>query len=1796
MSLNHLKNKRGGFKSQLSRIETFVSELTGSEEVYILKVKLKSISGHYDNYQKVQLEIVSLSNPDDDNYSSDDEAENVVADRFESCIAMLELLIENKQKESLNLNTRPNDVSNVVLPKINIKPFSGAASEWPSFIDLFTALVLNNNNLKSEGEKFYYLKGLLRGPPLEMIESLSVTNQNLNIALNILKKAYDDKYKLLYSLYQTLVDQKPVLKSTSVELREFQISTRKTFDLIKNMNLSPEVNFESLIIFLMEQKLDFNSRRAFESERKPELIPTAEYFFDFLQQRQSMLENLNLFETNTKGKFNPKSNNVCKNRVTLVSSLSSSQQYHSSSSRVNRPSCPHCSDPSHLIYGCSKFMSLSPQERYQIVKAKKLCVNCLNSTHSTTDCKSLRRCATCNKSHHSYLHFDSQNRLPTNSNNRNNPRASSSGSPNVTSLSNVNNHPSPINVHNNTSPDQINRSNFINTSSASSNQSPEPPESVRYQTALTAMSAKDSIVLLPTALVNVNGFNGRCLVGRVLLDSASQMSVINRAFVQKLNLVSRKQTLNISGLGSNNYTYSREVVDITFNSQIAPYSTFTISCSVIDKITNSLPQSSISPSNFKIPSHIKLELADPLFFESGPIDLLIGCDLYHYLLKGTVLKTDPYSPSFIDTHLGYVIAGPIPLRNANSSQHKPKSAYSFLTVYNDQVYQYSDLQRTMEKFWELEEIPECPSQDPSEEYVEQLFRDTTVILPSGRYQVDMPLLANQNKKLGQSFGIAIQRFSSLERKFNANPTLFSEYKKVISEYLTLNHAQVIPLSFYNTVSNDFKYFIPHRAVIREESASTKLRIVFDFSAKTNSGFSLNDLTSKGYQVQDNLFDILCRFRCYKYVLCADIKMMYRFIDINPMQRYLQNILWRDNPTKPLQCIQLSRLSFGQNCAPFLATRVLKDIALNSPDCPNAQQAILHQTYMDDILTGTNKEMDLPALYAELTNMLGKHEFQLHKWQSNSFKFLQSIDELPNAELDRSFDDSSSKILGLKWNPASDILHIQTAKLADCSHITKRRILSTVASTFDPLGLVNNLTVFGKLLMQSVWKSQIGWDVPISDTSIITQFNKFLSLLTEAAHLRVPRYLFNQKIITSCSLHGFCDASQKAYGGCLYLVAIYADNSRSSRLITAKSRVNPLKITLTIPKLELCAMELLSTLARRIAQILCISLHISSINLWSDSQVALSWVKRSSNDFSPFVARRVLTIQNNSKEFIWRHVKSDLNPADLLSRGKFSSDVWIFWFEGPRFLLESKDFDSMDSFEPIDDLPEVKKVNLAIVNSDLNFWEPIFFRFSKFITLNRVIAHIFKFINLSRRKFRDVGSLSVEDLRIAHDFIIKQIQHKHFFNEIRCLKTNVPIGNKDLIPLNIFLDNDGLLRVGGRLQFSTLPFNQKFPLLLPQNDHVVDLLIIREHRRLGHGGAQNVLGNLRLQYWPLNGTRLVKKLIKSCITCFRFNAQFASQIMSPLPLDRVQKSRPFSKTGIDFAGPVQIKSSRLRKAPIQKAYIAIFICMVTKAIHIELVSDLSTDAFIATLKRFLSRRGNPQTIYTDNGSNFVGARNQLRELSIFLKSSESINKIQSFLSTTEISWKFIPPRSPHWGGLWEAAVKSAKSHLTKIIGNSCLTFEELSTVLSQIEAILNSRPLYPMSNDPTDLSPLTPGHFLIGAPLTAYPDRDLSTIPVNRLTFWEQCTKMNQEFWKRWSTDYLHRLQHRPKWCKASNNLQLNQLVLVQSEDRPPLNWPLARVVELLTGKDGNVRAARVRTVDGVYIRPITKLAPLPCMD
>jgi hypothetical protein len=465
-----------------------------------------------------------------------------------------------------------------------------------------------------------------------------------------------------------------------------------------------------------------------------------------------------------------------------------------------------------------------------------------------------------------------------------------------------------------------------------------------------------------------------------------------------------------------------------------------------------------------------------------------------------------------------------------------------------------------------------------------------------------------------------------------------------------------------------------------------------------------------------------------------------------------------------------------------------------------------------------------------------------------------------------------------------------------------------------------------------------------------------------------------------------------------------------------------------------------------------------------------------------------------------------------------------------------------------------------------------------------------------------NSLNSKKIRVVFDaraksnnVIVKSIQKRSFAEEYHQLSTGGGIEkNSTIRNLSPFLDENGVIRVGGRIRNANLAYNQKHPVLIPKNHNVTEAIIRHFHVKNLHSGTQSTLASIRQQYWPIAGRNKIKQIIHKCISCFRAKPIIAQQKMGDLPVKRLEPARPFINSGLDYCGPILIKTHRGRgKQKTIKAYVCLFICLSTKAIHIELVSDLTADTFLDALKRFVSRRGTVKSIISDNATNFIKANKNLIDLHQFFQNFEISRKLVTTLSNENIQWKFIPPRTPNFGGLWEAGVKSVKFHIKRVVGETVLTYDELYTLLTRIEACLNSRPLVPMSNDPNDLTAITPGHFLIGEALTAPLEPDLIELKINRLSRHQLLERLRQHFWKRWRTEYLSYLQGRTKWQSPSPSLQPGDLVLLVEDNVPPLCWPLGRIQQVHPGSDGNVRVVTVKTNRGTYKRGVRKVCVLP---
>ncbi|XP_055527342.1 uncharacterized protein LOC129719960 [Wyeomyia smithii] len=421
--------------------------------------------------------------------------------------------------------------------------------------------------------------------------------------------------------------------------------------------------------------------------------------------------------------------------------------------------------------------------------------------------------------------------------------------------------------------------------------------------------------------------------------------------------------------------------------------------------------------------------------------------------------------------------------------------------------------------------------------------------------------------------------------------------------------------------------------------------------------------------------------------------------------------------------------------------------------------------------------------------------------------------------------------------------------------------------------------------------------------------------------------------------------------------------------------------------------------------------------------------------------------------------------------------------------------------------------------DFNNW--YFSQFVDYMTLIRRTTYCQRFIRNHRSKYQrgefeagSLTSLNTTELRKAEFTVIRLVQQEVFGKEFHALTHNRPVHRQSALRwFHPGLSIDGVIRIGGRLGKSQESEEAKHPMVLPARHHVTKLLLRPYHLRLLDAGPQLLLNSVRQRFWPLGGRSVAKQIVHQCIRSCRLKATPMRQFMAELPASRVTVARAFSTTGVDYFGPVHIRPGYRRTA--EKAYVSVFVCFVTKAVHLELVGNQSTACFIQALRRFVARRGLCSTLHSDNGTNFVGARNQLKDLMANLRSKQHHEDVARECAKLNIQWHFIPPGAPHFGGLWEAAVRSSKYHLLRVLGETPVYFEDMLTTLAQVEACLNFRPLTQLTDRPNDLKPLTPGHFLVGGSLQAVLDNNFVDIPTNRLHHWQAVQKKVQEFWKRW---------------------------------------------------------------------------------
>lgn len=1315
---------------------------------------------------------------------------------------------------------------------------------------------------------------------------------------------------------------------------------------------------------------------------------------------------------------------------------------------------------------------------------------------------------------------------------------------------------------------------------------------------------KIEAVLLATARVSLNVDGQLFGMARALCDTGAQLNLVTDSWVKANQVPTKRCNMQIFGVtGARSEHLTRKVkgkLVSRFENEILT----NIELVVVPEITAScLPLQTIEPALQPfMPTQVRDRLADPEFHVSAPVEMLLGAGVWAQMLQPG-FQTTSRGVVAQQSRMGYLIFG------GSESMENEKTIVCVSVT--ERLEQY------VQRFWEIEEPEPRGVMTPEQEKCEATFIESHCRDSDGRYIVKIPI-REPASELGSSKMTAMRRFRQLQRRFDRDPDLYGKYKRIMDEYLKLGHMRPATSEPVGPC-----YHIPHHCVTK------KFRVVFDASCPSDRGLSLNQVQLVGAKLQRDLFDLIIKFRQRPVAVTVDIKQMYRQIRIDPQQWDLQRIFWQEDVTKPIREYCLTTVTFGMASAPHCAIRAMIQCARDHAKIwPVGAAVVENDFYMDDGLTGASDEASAERLCIELSKIMGAGGFELDKWRSNRANVLPRENQT-ESEIQLG-DNEDTMVLGLKWNPITDELafRVQASLLVPPAKITKRGMLSCIARLFDPIGFIGPITIGGKILLQELWRRKIKWDRPVP-MEIGQQWLLWLAQATTIEMIQIPRWT-KETEQAQVELCGFADASTQAYGAVIYGRLVSADGEVGECfLITSKSRVAPIK-TLTVPRLELCAAELLSRLMQRTQEIY--QLQGVRVFLWTDSEIVLHWLQKRSDELKTFVGNRVQAIKRKAPTAEWRHVSTTYNPADLVSRG-VSPNALInsnLWWYGPPFLKQNKANWPKEKTELSNhgrqqvvqeekhlaaNIGKLRTHQKAIVSVALlrHQDQSMLERSSSVRRLARSTAFIFRYLErlrqsrakqfvkpiqvLSKSEAKQAArtaTISTEECQRGLNVWIRFEQQTYYAKEIQSLTATtsniqgVQV-NSSLLKLNPFLDHEQILRVGGRLNNAAISFNQQHPIILPETSRLTLLLAQNVHRSTLHGGAQQTISVLRQVYWIPGVRRMVKTLIGRCVRCFRQRKRVAEQLMGNLPEQRVTPCRAFRRTGVDYAGPFTVNARGGRCKILEKRYVAVFVCMSTKAVHLELAEDLSTAAFVDAFLRFTSIRGACTEVWSDNGTNFVGAEQELGKM---LKSWQETDLFER-LQELSVNWHYITPSAPHQGGLWEAAVRSMKYHLRRVIGAQTLTAEGLNTVLAQVGAAMNSRPLMALSDDPLDLQALTPAHFLIGESITQPFGARVFEVPDNRLKQFAHRQKIAQCVWQRWSQDYLQELQQRPKWAVARANMKIGDLVLIRHDCLPPTVWKMGRIIETHAGADGRIRTVTLRTETGSLKRPIQKLCLLP---
>lgn len=1311
---------------------------------------------------------------------------------------------------------------------------------------------------------------------------------------------------------------------------------------------------------------------------------------------------------------------------------------------------------------------------------------------------------------------------------------------------------------------------------------------------------------------------------RVLLDSASTITLCTRAIARKIGLVGKTCTLQLSVAGGGETTRTREEeVSFRLESLKGDYITPMVGAVTCKTVTTPLRAVNLSLGSYEHLKNIKFTEVYPQK-QNCPIDVMLDTNIYCELLSGDIVK-GPFinQPKAIPTLLGYVLGGEYDdeVPALTTVQKMPEFHYKKVTSTSTPV-----VIPDYEAFMKLEDIG-ISSEDSKltfeeEAAVEMMAKVTEYDKAGKTYWTELLWKVDPHTHLESNFGPA-KHIALSGKKNSIAKGKEEEVNAAYADQLTKGFAEEVPKT--ELFPKNPVYHIPTHPVYRPDKLTTKVRIVMNASYKCKStGYSLNDCLYQGPCLIPDLVKILFLFRLSRYVTICDIAKMFFTIKVKKPDTDCMRFLWQWKSDDPLTVFRMAGLAFGVISAPFQAIwTVLDHCRRFQTSYPLAASTIRETIYMDDVMDGKDDFDEAVESSKQIAELFMLASMKPHKWNSNNLDILRKAGIVSSDWA----NVQNQKVLGVQWDSVKDVICFDFTEVADIKveQETKRTLIQQAAKMFDPLGLIAPFTLKAKLLFQACWKAGMDWDNALPE-AIEKEWLIWKADIKDLKSISQPRLLTAPGERKWLAV--FADASKDAYGTCAYVVS-----KSSSQLLFAKTRVAPLKRTkLDDKELSIARLELLAALiAARVGNYIQTSLKedfFSHKALFTDSLITLCRIKNGPQQYKVWVANRLKELLSYSAPEEWHFIPGQLNPADLASRSARPSELLnnSIWWNGPAFLLlpliswpihkaltksEAEKQNETDKLESI--TPKLVGRNMTLLVHKSDSWTAkLTARVSSWLRVIRITVWIIRFL---RNKFPllkkcllfrneplvTVGHATVAELRLAQLFWLRGIQQSAFIEEYDNLQLGSDLSKHSMIrQFQPFIDSRGVLRSQTRLSLSEkLPEETINPIILPKKNDLIARYILHLHASLGHSSPGSTLYYLRRQFRLIGGKREVDRILFLCkkINCNK--PLPLSQRMAPLPTSRTDVYKPWDNVAVDFFGPMLMRHSCDKRdcphSKEEKGYGCIFSCLSTRAIHLELVENLEVTTFLNAFSKMASRKGMPSTVWSDNAKTFKAADRELQRLHKQIDWS----KVTETAAIKNIQWNYGIELSPHTNGVIERMVKVTKVALRKSLGQNRVTKQRLETILIEIEGLVNDRPLVTQSLDETSPLTITPAQLCLGRQIRSLPlDRAKVSedVPFTKLQQYRK--ELLQKFWRTWRHDYLLSLQSSKYWFdKNTPPLEINQIVLIREDHMAKGRWKLGRVSEIFRGKDGLPRRIRLqintgKNKPGFVDRHINKLSLL----